>query len=307
MQQRISSAAIGVQNLFKNMIQVLAYINLSLEAKFTPAVFWHYIGSQYFPLRTLELAKNPHDSLKKIEEIIDNEKLENLDLLTLDIIVNLHASKTNPEVIQGSEKEISDFKTKLTISEVISATEQELEICSKEIKEIRDNIGHRLSHSYDKLQATNADSLLFRSKEIMDYDESISRIYSQRTLEDFDKQSKMVLGNDESIMQETVYYSPIEAGYFGCLEKQAQKDTPSKSLSSKQEGGNSFQKNLNTTSLKSVSRKPGHDRINAYIQNYKNSIKQVDDTVCQVCNDGNYDIGNNIVFCAVLPYLFSFL
>lgn len=229
-----------------------------------------------------------------------------MDLLTLDTIVNLFISKKEPEIFQGSDKEVNDFKTKLTIAEVMSETEQEIEACSKEIKEIQTNVENRLAKSYDKSQATSADSMLLRSKEIMEYDESIWRTYSQKTLEDFDKQSNMILGNEENIMQESVYTSSIEAGYFGCLEKQAQKELPTGGLSSKQEGGNSFQKNLNKVSIKSVSRKPGHDRINAYIQNYKNSIKQVDDTVCQVCNDGDYEIGNMIVFCAVFFNYLSF-
>ena len=292
---------------------------MCVESNFTPEVYWHYIGSQYFPADIIKAFKGPKTAIEDIKGKINatvTDRINPCDPVELDYFANACAINQAP----FKEETEVDKKT-VTTDAIIGMLEENLHSCRNETTSVEQSLASRLASVYQT--ATDLDCLGLRSRDMDKCGEEVWQSYTKKSLEDFEKQMDV----DDNVLRDSVYPDPIEAVYFECMEKKTanQVSDPAASLEETKKAknmpkrGNHSRKPMAaknsdnpaqktggskapakfTVSRKRAHRESGQHRINSYIQDYRSHIKQVDDTVCQICNDGDYEERNLIVFCAV--------
>ena len=282
------------------MIQV-KLINRIVESNFTPAVYWHYVATQYFPVPRLD--QGPNQVLERIRAQVQRYFAEktHLEIPELSCLAYSSAVKHDPE-LKMSEASNRELIKSASVDQIMADLEAKAEKKGKTVSAIWEKVAERLVTCFDKALASSQDCLLLRSGELDRYGEDVWRKYTRGQLESLEKK---VMAKENSFKE----VNKVENNYFESMERKYQEElqTIESSFSGKRshnKKGHARSVALNGTSNSNAAKKsgglePGQHRINTYIQNYRKKIKHVDDTVCQICNDGDYEESNKIVFCAV--------
>jgi len=294
------------------------------EANFTPSVYWHYIGSQYFPSWLTSEAANPDAAFAKLRRKLEQRIPSGsaLELPELDFLATQCLLVQNPALLQAPDEELRVHKAALPIDQLIASLCDDLHDCTQSVGLLQETVCRRLARAYDPALALPQDSLELRAKDLAKYGEDVWRTYTKSGLGHFDQQSDFL--SNENVLQDSIYPDPIEGLYFEYLVKKQQRalqslaaTTHSPSRPTKKghahnkhtsrrpsSGGEEMKgEKPNSRPKQGLTRRKEDSeqhRITSYIQNYRQTVQHLDDTLCQVCNDGDYEESNLIVFCAVL-------
>jgi len=287
----------------------------SVESGLTSEVYWHYIGSQYFPSDFINTLKYPHEGFDKMKSKLEGcliQSLRPLSHLELDAFSNMCLLQ-QPETLSKEYDLLENQKKMLTTDKLISELESQLSDYKQSVKQATDALCEKMHTSYADAKDQECFPDWF-SGNLNKLDSKIYTEYTKRAIKDFES----INPDSDDILQEIAYPDHIESQYFDAMEKKHLAATLAAEAEAKKSGNrkkgrsklsnSENQENMNSQTedeakrmalkRQSSSNNSCQHRINQYLQDAKLQVKKVDDTVCQICNDGDYEDKNMIVFCA---------
>ncbi len=284
-------------------------------------MYWYYIGSQYFPASMVKALKCPRPRLESAKaEIGSTIKTSPVDMLELDSFANAHLMKCDPCVVQKDFPEMKELKKNLQVESLITVVRDQLEECKSDLQRTEQSLVERMADCYSHPAAQSCFG--WRATDLDKYGEDIYWTHTKTSLAAFEKQAEEP-DDGNNMLKDAMYPDPVESAYFERMEKKSQSSSevlpvvpvapdeankprrrghrrqPTRHVEQPAEEGNTGSKGLPGRKRKGPE-SSGQHRINSYIQDSMSQIKHVDDIVCQVCNDGDYDDSNMIVICSVL-------
>ena len=181
----------------------------------------------------------------------------------------------NLNLTNGYDNELN--KILLLEDNSISEIDKALNLNQDEIRINEEN----LSKIFQKLDSRMKGMI---SENIED-NSSFAPNYSEDLSKGFHKHLDFYM-REENIQQDLIWQNKIYENYLRSLEK-AQEKRITKAANSLAHKGSS-----------SNFRNEPKNKINYYIETNAKNIKNMNDVVCQICNDGDYDNNNLIVLCS---------
>lgn len=181
-----------------------------IESSFTPEVYWHYIGSQYFPSEFTEFAKDPEKKFVNVQEHLKEFCQSSLTSLEFDGYGKEQLLKTHPDLLNMQESSIKELRKDIQQDSIIKDLENQLANCTKTNKQIKENITNRLKYLIANL--SNKPSLNFRL-------EAFEDIYTKEAFESFEK-----LHQGNEILSNIMHPDTTEAPYLESLQQQMEEE-----------------------------------------------------------------------------------
>jgi hypothetical protein len=264
------------------------------EYNFTPTVYWHYIGSQYFSTRTPRLAQHPESYLQTVRTLPASTSLRTL---FGGLIARYKPSG------KGSK---STSRSSATITQLIKEQERELAEHTKGLSTIKHTIFSRLKQGFDASRAADVSCLGFRSADVPQYPSNVCWTYTKKQLAALE-----ALMGTEDVLQDVRQFTEVERAYVTILEQKIQ-DAPlindpvktKENVKSKKiwSEPNKPSKGSIAPGGSRTTLAPSRPQTQGLLGKRSRAIcPPGEDTVCQACNEGDYEEGNLIVFCAVTP------
>ena len=306
----------GTPTTFGSTHSVWTVLNRA-EGNFTPSVYWHYIGSQYFPTNFIDCAKDPAAAFASLRQRLDKHLGFNpdLDRMEVDLLANQCLLKQNSTILQAPDEELRHLKGLLPTDRLLESALEDLHDCTQNAARLQAIVSSRLTRSCQPSSCATG-CLDLRAADLGKYGDEVWRTYGSSSLAHLEEQR--MAPSEDNILQDSEYPDAVESRYFECMERKHQRALQppvdnhngtsrltkkrhtcqhNQSTGETEEEGRKATGRGRQPAMKR--RKEEQHRINSYIQNYRQHIKHVEDTVCQVCNDGDYEETNLIVFCAV--------
>lgn len=308
-----------------------------IESFISPAVYWYYIGAQYFPSSMWTSKKKwgdiSNDLITEARKIVSNQSP--LTIESLGSTANFLMSKDYPEMRSKPKEDIIAKKMTLETDQLIQYVSKEKEKAQQSVESILKTIGSRFDMAISAVPEPDSDSIQLKSIAMSSYDETIYWTYTRKSKEELEKQLVLSQNNEKDLLLELRTFTKADIDYVETMKQRAcKKGIPSEGTNShrsrsrmqrkknqqrgklQKKGSKAETSNSSLKGEEQIDEKPlmqnnskktsfavsGH-RINTYIKNSVKNANRVNDEVCQVCNDGDYEEDNKIVFCAVHSFI----
>ena len=207
----------------------MSFVLISVGEHFTPAVYWHYINTQYFPISVFASGKEINSSMffgitQKLEAVLNEPKVDQDSLgSTKNSLLkpsDRECDDRTKSVDKNVEKEPSD---NLTIDQIITRTEDELKTHQQNFDIVKSNISKRINDSLDIDKAVDANTLNLASGKLEEYKENIYSTYTKASLQCLKEYAGMSQDDNDNIMRDSIYPNSVDCRYFECIERKLRK------------------------------------------------------------------------------------
>ena len=206
-----------------------------------------------------------------------------LDPLELDSFTNQCIISSIPDFMNKSQDEINDLKKNVKTSDMILRLEEQAKKNTRKTSIIEENLSNKMKNIHKN--AKDDPCFNWCSNDISKYDNSIFAKYTKDSLEQFEKYEP-----SNNLLANIQYPDSISDTYFDSMEE---KRSSTLKIELHKKRSNKEDVELDKKHIPSPM-----ELINKYIDDYATHIKHVDDVVCQVCNNGDCEDDNTIVFCS---------
>lgn len=243
----------------------------TLENRFTPNVYWHYINNQYFPIKLFS---------SNIDHLFNeaNENFEN--------IVRLNRSSLSVNDDLACFLAENNKKENLTVEQLIIKCENDLEKAIQKIALKESLLSERIQKTLDPTKATTHNLMPSSNPH------TVQLTYTKNSLIELTKFANNL--DDKDILKDSIYHSEIDAEYLEHRDKLLRKpidfSLPKKCIQSSR-------KHVNTRShtifeVSEIRITPGFE---ASLPKIPYSYRYN----CQVCGDNKSDHHNRLFTCSV--------
>ena len=145
-------------------------------------MFWHYIGSQYFPNEFTEFVKNPNTLLCDIKEKLGELPSDKVAPIEIDSFANQLLLDSSVEFLTKPKEELNKLKESAKTDAIINLLEDQLTKCQSKINGIQYKIEERAKDTEENL--SDKPGFYWNSEDLRENRKALTR-YTKDAFESF--------------------------------------------------------------------------------------------------------------------------